>query len=337
MPKRISSLIGTTTKALESKGVFDGFIDIDSRLHIDPSLLRNTRIKEFKNAQDDFENYFQEVLTLIKYSKKEGDKLWNKAWEKLQFKERGNIALGYSKDGTKGSAIGPILARNILTTASEIVKIGINDPIIFELIGIVEDNIGADRISDMTAVILYHNLLAFTKRIAAELKIKTKTFEIEEIIYELPKNNVTGEHIVFIPKKLLSGLPIAESWDDIDIVGKYNERLRNKLNKIIGKSWKSVIRKLNKKDLKQLLLENPEAFRDLIRQYKAKPRVGYNFETDPLGEIIWAELSERAPKEHPLNLRSYHPITNQNILIVVQKICEHFKDLIECNGWFEYL
>jgi len=337
MPRKISTLLGTSSSVLEKKGVFDGFIDIDSRLHVDPSLLQNIKINEFENSSSVFNEYFQDVLSLIKNSKKERDVLWNEAWSRLQFKEEGSVALGYAKKGTRGSAIGPVLAENILKTAKEIVDAGINDPVIFELVGIIQDNIGADRISDMTISILFHNFLKYTERVSKELSFKTKVFKVRGSDYELPEDEVGKTFIVFLPKKLLSGLPIAEDWSDIDSVRFYNSELRKRVSKIIGKSWKSAINKLNKKQLKNILLENPELLKDLILQYKSKPKSEYDFRNDPLGEIIWAELSESAPTEHPLNLRDYNPITSDNILEVVKKMCHHFASLIEYNGWFEYL
>lgn len=337
MPRKISTLLGTTTKELESKGVFDGFVDVDSRLHIDPSLLKKIGIKEFENSDEEFTTYFNNVLSLIKGSKKENDVLWNEAWKRLQFKEEGSAALGYSEKGTGGSGIGPGLARNILNTAIEIVDAGIVDPIIFELVGVIEDNIGADRISDMTTSILFNRFLKFTERVSKELKVKTEEFTIRGTKYQLPKDEFAGTFIVFMPKKLLNGLPIASAWSDIDIVCAYNADLRRKLNKLIGKSWKSALNRLTKKDLRKLLLENPELLKDLIHQYKAKPKEEYDFKNDPLGEIIWAELSEKAPNNYPLNLRDYNPISSENILEVIRIICNHFGTLIEDNGWFEYL
>ena len=139
MPRKISTLLGTTTKDLESKGVFDGFVDVDSRLHIDPSLLGKTGIKEFDKAEEEFRDYFNNVLTLIKNFKKEGDALFNEAWKRLQFKEEGSTALGYSDKGTRGSGIGEKLALNILKTAKEIIEAEIVDPIIFELVNSKEE------------------------------------------------------------------------------------------------------------------------------------------------------------------------------------------------------
>lgn len=336
MPRKISTLLNTSGKDLDKKGAFDGFIDIDSRLHVDPSLLVVCKIKEFKNSHKTFEKYFSDVLALVSGSKKEGDKLWEEAQKRLHFKEIGNTALGYSKDGTGGNAIGPILANKILKTVAQIVEAGIKDPIIFELVGMIEDGVGADRISDMTVNILFDNFADYSSRVAKDLNAPLKTFNIKDKDYQLPYDPVTGNEIILVPKSLLNNLPIATDWDDIDRVCRYNDSLRYKVNKIIGKSWKSATR-LSKRELKRILLEEPELLKDLITQYKSKPRTNYDFQNDPLGELIWAELSEKAPKNYPLDLKSYKPVTADNILEVVKQICDQFSSLLENNGWFEYL
>lgn len=58
MPRKISTLLKTTTTALDKKGAFDGFVDIDSLLHVDPSLLATCKVAEFKSAHEKFEKYF---------------------------------------------------------------------------------------------------------------------------------------------------------------------------------------------------------------------------------------------------------------------------------------
>lgn len=58
MPRRISTILNVPSKDLNKKDAFDGFIDIDSRLHIDPSLLEVCKIKEFKDSKKIFNKYF---------------------------------------------------------------------------------------------------------------------------------------------------------------------------------------------------------------------------------------------------------------------------------------
>lgn len=336
MPRRISTLLRVSSKDLDKKGAFDGFIDVDSRLHVDPSLLAECGIPEFRHTHEEFEKYFNDVLTLIANSKAQGDKLWKEALKRLHFKEIGNTALGYSRTGTGGNAIGAKLAAKILETVSQIVAAGIRDPVIFELVGMFEEGIGADRISDMTINILTRNFALYTQRVARELKIKTASVRVRGDVFQLPHDPSNNTPILLLPKSLLNHLPIAMDWDDVDRVCKYNDELRQKVNKVIGDSWKAASR-AGKYQLKKLILENPELLRDLIKQYKEKPKASYDFANDPLGELMWAELSENAPKTHPLNLSQYSPVTADNILDVVRKICEQYASLIENNGWFEYL
>ncbi len=336
MPRKITTILNVASKDLNSKGAFDGFIDIDSRLHVDPSLLEVCKIKEFKESKKTFDKYFSDVLALIKGSTKEGDVLWKEAHKRLQFKEIGNTALGYSKGGTVGNAIGPILAEKILTTVSQIVEAGIIDPVIFELVGMFQKGVGADRISDMTVNLLFDSFALYSSRVAKELQAPIKQFTIKKTDYELPFDPQTGKEIILVPKSLLNNLPIATDWEDIDRVCKYNDDLRIKVNKIIGNSWKSATR-VSKRELKRLVLEEPDLLKDLIAQYKSKPRTNYDFQNDPLGELIWAELSEKAPERYPLNLNKFKPVTADNILEIVNQICEQFTTLIENNGWFEYL
>jgi hypothetical protein len=335
MPQRLSTILKVTAKDLDKKGVFNAFVDIDSKLYIDPSLLKSAKIREFKRSHATFKNYFGEILKLIDNSKNQGDVFWRKAFQRLQFKEFKYVALGYSIGHKNGNAIGPQLAGKLLYTSHDIIKAGIKDPVIFELVGLFEEGIGADRISDMTIHIIKQNLIEYTQRVCKELKIKQKGFNKGKII--LPFNPKTGAPIVFVPKELLQDLPIAFCWDDIDKVCSENDDLRERVNKEIGSTWKFATSKIPKAKLKAAILENPEILHDLIDQYNNKPKIPYDFNNDPSGQVIWAELSEKAPKDFPVNFTSYRPVTSENILKVVKVICNQYAKLIESNGWFEFL
>jgi len=162
MPRKISTLLNVHSKELELKGVFDGFVDIDARLHVDPSLLCRSKIPEFEKSYDKFKNYFNEILAILKRVQAPNDIFHREVKRRLIFEEIGYTALGYSKRGVAGNAIGPKLANNIANTTLEIVRAGLIDPIIFELVPFFEERIGADRISDMTIAILISNFLEFT-------------------------------------------------------------------------------------------------------------------------------------------------------------------------------
>jgi hypothetical protein len=333
MPQRLSTILNFSAKLFDKKGVFNAFVDIDSKLYIDPSLLEKAKIKEFKDSYIKFKSYFAEVLKIVDNSKNRNDRFWREAHMRLQFKEFKCVALGYSVGNKSGNAIGPKLAANLLDTSHEIIKAGIKDPIIFELIGLFEKGIGADRISDLTIHIIKDDLIKYTQRVSSELGIKQNKFG-------LPFNPKTKEPIVFTPKELLQDLPIAFCWEDIDRVCQENSNLRNKVNKEIGKTWKfATSGRVTKAAFKQTLLANPQALKDLINQYRQKPKIPYDFVNDPSGQVIWAELSEKAVNEFPLNfaLLNLKPVTSENILTVTKTICERYAKLIESNGWFEFI
>jgi hypothetical protein len=67
--------------------VLNAHIGIDNRLFVDPNLLKNVSIDEFKNARADLETYFVPVIKLLKASKKAGDIAWLEARKRLIFYE----------------------------------------------------------------------------------------------------------------------------------------------------------------------------------------------------------------------------------------------------------
>jgi hypothetical protein len=56
-------------KAFLQKGVYNAFLDQDSLLHIDPLLLKGSKIPEFTNAYTEFFHYFSLFIPLVKASK----------------------------------------------------------------------------------------------------------------------------------------------------------------------------------------------------------------------------------------------------------------------------
>jgi hypothetical protein len=338
MPIRFNTLFNLTEEQLDEKGVFNGFIDVDARFHVDPALLPYSSTPELEKAYEKFQEHFKKVITLVDNSESASDRFWREALKHLQFKEKDNILLGYSIGDNHGSAIGINIASQLLKTTKELTKAGIKDPIIFELVGLFEEGIGADRVSDMTISIIFDDLINYTVRVAKELGIKTLTFKKGESEFLLPQNPRNGKAIIFVPSEILRTLPVAYCWDDIDRVARYNMELRNQVNKIIGNNWKKAVSsRVRKSDLKATILNHPELINDLVSQYKEKPKEKYDFKGDPSGEIIWAEAAESATKEHPLNLEKYKPATSDNIFQIVSVICNQFAHLIEDNGHWEFL
>ncbi|MDS3862400.1 hypothetical protein RIF25_16505 [Thermosynechococcaceae cyanobacterium BACA0444] len=334
MPKKINEIFGIAEEALRKEGVFNGFIDLDSKFYVDPHLLERTKVPELENSYLSFKTHFTEIIHLLQATKHSGDRFFREAHRKLIFPELPFVSLGYSTEGTSGSGIGSGIALNLTSTAWEIIQAGIADPVIFELVGLLEENIGADRISDMAIYIILLDLLTYSERVAKNLNLNTCQVKAYGKEFSLPAITGTNRPTVLIPYEILNDLPVANGWDDIDRVCAHNEDLRNRVNEIIGDTWKDESgkkRRIPKRELKYILLNHPEVLKDLVEQYKRNSVEKYDFEKDPSGQLIWHDIAREYASLYPL-LLGVDKVTPENILQLVLKICSHFKVLVEANG-----
>ncbi|NFO33101.1 hypothetical protein FDB37_05635 [Clostridium botulinum] len=333
MPISIVDYLNIDMVDFNETGAFNSILDVDSKLFIDPALLSVCTIEEFKDSYDKIQKRFNEVLILLKHSKTDNDMLWKKAKALMTFPEYKGLCIGYSSSDTGGNAIGPTLAKEIIKTAKEIIQAGIVDPIIFELLGLYQDDVGADRISDMIAVLIFEDLLSYSENIFKNLNVKTKNFTFEGKKYNLPENPFLKTPIILIPKCILRDLPIATCWDDIDIVCRENQTVRDAVNNVIGDTWKRATgQKVKKRELKHMLVEYPDLLQDLITLYNSKAKNTYDFDSDRSGEVIWYKSSKESVNKYPMQLNLPNNPTCEDLIEVVEKICNQFKILIEDNG-----
>jgi hypothetical protein len=61
--------LGVVAADPNATGAFNGFVDIDSRLHVDPHLLSASSVPELAGSHQRFENHFRKVLKLLGHSK----------------------------------------------------------------------------------------------------------------------------------------------------------------------------------------------------------------------------------------------------------------------------
>lgn len=325
---RYHEVFKSTIRTFKKHGVFNGFVDRDANFYIVPHLLQNTKILEFEASYEKYKNHFADIVKLLRHSKITDDKFFRETVKKFIFHEIAHFGLGYSKTGKKGSGIGEVLARKITITTSEIVQAGIEDPEIFELIGLLEEGIGADRISDMLLSILDDDFLLYTHNIAQKLKLPTQTYTHIGTTYLIP--HYEGEPVVFVPEEFLVALPIALDRDDISRVCAHNEELRNRVNRIIAKGMGQG-NTITKQQFKNLILKEPELAKELVKLIKEKINTPYDFDEDPVGELIWKDLACEFSSNYPIEIdKKVSPIN------IVKMICEKYQDLIENNGLFKF-
>ncbi len=335
MPKSVTQLFNIPKGQFDATGAFDSVLDVDARLFVDPFLLPHSSTPEFQDGRKKVLKYFEDILTLIAESNSPNDRTLVAAKRKLNFPEVKGFSLGYGKPGSHGSGMGRGFQNQLFDTACEVVRKGIRNPIVFELVGIFEEDIGCDRISDMVCRILYEDFLSYTSRIFSALKIKGQTFEQGDQKYTIPANPYRSGHpIILIPKDILRDLPMADSWGNISYVCATNQALRQKINELIGHDWHEKTRDYKKSDLKNFLFRNPDFFKEIISEYNKSNPTKYDYDKDPSGEANWLRIAEEATSQSPLRLEAIpNNATLGDLERIVSAICEKFKHLVENNLW----
>ena len=346
MPQRISDIFQISPTLLRDYNVYNGFVNIDSELYVDPRLLPDTSVKELKGTDKTVLNYFDKVLkNILQFLEYQDDceqKTLKEAEiiENLKFPEIPLTGLGYSINHNSGKGIGIILATNLSKTVIDIVEKGIKDPIIFELAGVFEQKYGADRISDMIFWILLSDLVQFSRRIAKDLNLPTSkesTLIAGEQYYNLPccptQIHINpGQGFILVPEDILTSLPVARSWEDRERVTYHNYELRNYINKKITKytylspSYKQLAK--NKTVFRDVVLKHPEIMMDFISKYKAKEAKSYDFKNDPNDVFKWHDTARNYAERFPLKFTDATGKIFLNNKEIVDKICEHFRELV---------
>lgn len=331
MPIRATTHFGLDQKRFENLGAFDSFLDDDSDFYLDPALLFKTSEPEFLNAKDLVIQRFVDIFDLLKATEKpRGTEVtWFTAVRKFQFREISGVNLGYSDGHTRGRGIGRTLSSDTLLTVHELVKKGVDNPRLFELVPVFQDNIGCDRISDMLCSILKDNLANYTRRVFTECGKPLKE-------NRLPNNPFRpGTPVYILPKSLLSDLPLAESWWDIGRVCAQNEEARSAMSRILGSAW--VKADVKKHHVRALFVEHPDLVKSLIEEYEKQTPKTYDFDHDPKGEFLWVAPFQKAIDSAALSLTLPSDPSLADVKTCIAKICDHFKELVENKGSWEVL
>jgi len=260
---------------LEKLGVFDSLMDEDSNFFINIKRLRDTRVPEFRDSYENINSYFRELGLLLKASKNIEDKLYRTAVKKFDFSEVSGINLGFSK-GIRGAGFGPKLSKQIVKDASDIIKSGSEQPEIFHLTSLFEENVGPDRLSDMIATIIYDDIKRYTKRVYKQVGINEKNCPKYFFKSGLLINPYKGCELLLLPIDVLHELPIARSWEDIDRVVIENETIRREMSEVVGKEWSRLASSQKKRYIKDFIFMKPHLVSKVIADYKATDVKAYN-------------------------------------------------------------
>lgn len=324
-----SSYFQIPHRAFIKVGIFDGLIERDIPLHVDPMLLKGCKIPEFEGSYQKFLDYFNEIVTLTIGMSNPSikNRCFNQIVGRMHFPEVVNTGLGYSKSNTKGNGISGKLSKQLATSCVEIVQAGIKDPAFFTLLPFIEEGIGADRISDMTIDVLLDDFLAYTQRMVKEMGINSRSIKHKNVAYHVPF--IKRRPYLLIPQSLLAHLPIARSFDDIDSVCNYNSELRRRVCKAIGINI-ADFEKMRKSERKKAILAHSALLNDLLNYCKSLDVLGYDFVGDNM--LLYEDIRmTELVKKSPVNLEQYVTSANIDVIGITREIIGQYKTMIEDN------
>jgi len=338
-PEPFAARFGIDPAALAQLGVLDPVLNVDTRLFIDPLLLPQSGVSEIASgASSRFHDYFADVVRLLQADNGSKGVAWREAERRLIFPEVRATCLGYGAATIRGSAFGPVASRKLLSTAAEIIALGIDDPDMFILIPLLEDGIGPDLISDLTANVIQEDLASLTQRVTATLSIPSEPFSIGSGTYRLPRNptETARTPVLLVAKDTLRRLPVASDWSEVADVTAHNQALRIKVNRLIGDIWSARTRK-NRKRLRNAALASKANLMSLLDSLHGARVSAYDIASDPDGLLTWRVVRETVASNFPLPLSGPSLLDDAAAARIVNAIIAQFRTLVEKQGLWKLM
>ncbi len=320
---------------LEELGVFDSIINNDSPFFINLLRLKVNEVPEFQNSYESINRFFRQIMMLLEASNSKGDKLYRQALHLFHFPGVRGINLGVSETGTD-AGFGPILSKQVISDAYDIVKSGSKQPEIFQLVGLFEKNVSADRLSDMIATIILPDIREYTLEINRKLGINAERYPEIEFLNGIAINPYKKCELLYLPEEILHEIPIATSWNDIDRVIRENQAIRDEVNEVIGREWRKMRSAAKKDYLKTHIFKNADRCGRMIDNYRTQTIAPYQVNDNV--DYLVASTFKQIKKDGVFNFLSHSSNRELNSMEATLEVLWIFKDWIENNkGWDEVI
>ncbi len=218
---RLTSCLGLRFTQAEVDFVIPD-LAIDLPLCIDPFLLYKSKDAALRDLHHRLLAIFDQGVRLFRDGRRgELDQL-------IDFPEANEIGFGYSKGRIQGSGLGDQMNRllaDVLASSEALQERGLRH---IEELQLISIGVGPDRISDIAANVLKSFLIEYTQRQATLWKIPlTAGMPVQHYFnfndwswsdgyFDLPRNPLTGEPILLVPRRIIRVLPWINYDDYVD-------------------------------------------------------------------------------------------------------------------------
>lgn len=315
---------------------FDPILDTDTPLFVDPFLIFKEEVTEWAGAHDQLIGHFDTCFHLIAQGNRNRASVpYKKALRLLTFPEPKEVCLGYTESGTGGAGGGSGYARLMAEAMVAAIDRGLTDLKHFEELGILNEGIGPDRISDFTCNVLRSRLIAYTKRVAARHHLPTRPVKIAGAAYDpqrvawvsethkLPWNPYNRRAVLLVPERFLRDLPTINAddwWENFEA-----EQIRDDVNY-------EVMGKVNKRRIVATARRHIVHVAQWAHAQEARPPDPYDLPSDKNGVYQWDRATRRYAAQHPISLEP--PQDDTAFFAVIERVVSEFKLYIEDQrGW----
>jgi ribosomal protein S27AE len=330
---RFSEAFGVERSAIDDW--FDPHLKIDTILFIDPLLLLESG-GEWADAHEELIAHFVHCYGLVAKATSPSSVSAKAARRLLTFPEPFELGLGYTASGTSGSGSGDRFAERMADGIAVAISHGLDHPEHIEEIGILNEGIGADRISDATANVIKGRLIAYTQKVARFHGIRLEPHKVRHArvsldaarwhddIVDLPTNPTSGRPIILVPERLLNRLPTLNANDWFD--SHFNDDIRLSLNLMVGQA-------VTKANIVNWARLHPDRVRGWAEAQTSREDLrSYDFAADPLGVVQWDREPARFAAEHPLPSRVV--ASHSDLVELVAEVIRRFQHFVEeQRGW----
>lgn len=322
---------------LKLAGLLDPVLNSDTKLFIDPLLIAKSKNPLIKTeGMAAVTAAFNNVIGLVDMSQSETDAAWKGAYKALDLDERSETCLGYGGASTSGNSRPPTLRRSILRTAKEIITLGEKNPAMIPLMGLFEEGVGPDTLSDMTTNFLLSTLCEITENFCKIEGISTKKFGPKYSNRELPDNPYhLGTPVVLVPRDLLRDLPLAADWSDVSRVVMQIDEIRDAVNRMFGNIAKASVAD-KKKAVRKVALSSLDNLRAVLAAVAdASESYDEKADLDGLYQFRAVLNADRAK----FNGMVSAPTVKSDVTLraTVNSMIDQFKQLVENNNMWELL
>ncbi|MDH6312660.1 hypothetical protein M2137_001435 [Parabacteroides sp. PFB2-10] len=326
-----SEYFGIDSKEMSEIGIFNPILNLDTRLFIDPILLK-TSIHEIINtdAAQEYRTYFSNIISLLALSKQPDDFAWKNALKQLPEKEIDGTCLGYGTNSISGRRMNEDIKFSLITTAKGIIDLGIKDPELFSILPLFNKGIGPDTISDIATRAIHKSLLKFSAAHAKILKIPTERVDLYGEEWDVITNPIRRKsHILLLPNDILRNLPIVNDWNDIADAASFNSNLRHKINRLVAEIFKQKTKESRANYISEIM-HDKSAILDFIEVIRGCKGDAYNQLVDNDRIVVFSKAAEII-QQQPCDKRSFRK-NKSGLEELVATIIDRFQFLVEDKG-----